>query len=339
MRRYYGNKKYNRKWLLRLISFVFVILFVIGSFFIYNVLHEKIKFLAPIFSISIGIFELFIVSFLVTDPFFQNSKDFEINEMQDVNKKRIKIRYKDYEFEFFDKFNMSQMDCFKKNNKTISIINKYRIKRYYKYALLNILNKPMDFNNIEQYKSVRKATSDEILEFTKAIENRRKSIIRNEFIDMLRFIIPFAILCSVMLVVNKLNTKMAIFVSVLASFVVFLCMKFTDKYERYRSKQEKNAKKILKIINKGQLFIVETKELLYDYIIRLYAFTGDATRLAVFVDNEGNYINKWIYDGVIPYYRGLGLQEFPDNVSIDENIYIIKYNGKILVDTKKDFKG
>lgn len=103
----YGiDKKFNRKYLLLIILSIFVLVFVIGSYFIYDVLPDNRKVASSVLIIGLGIIELILAAFIVTNPYFQNSEDYEIHEMQDSNRKIINIRYKDYEFELFDRFDI-----------------------------------------------------------------------------------------------------------------------------------------------------------------------------------------------------------------------------------------
>lgn len=59
-----------------------------------------------------------------------------------------------------------------------------------------------------------------------------------------------------------------------------------------------------------------------------------ATKLTIFVDEEGNYIDEWFCDGVEYDYSGFDSQEFPRYTTATEKFFVIKYNGEIIVDRK-----
>ena len=221
--------------------------------------------------IGLGIIELILGAFIVTNPYFQNSEDFEIHEIEDGNRKIINIRYKDYKFELFDRFDIKHLKNVEKNDKHVSIIDRYKIKRYYKYALLNILNKPMDLENVEQYKSARRANDDEILEYREILEKRRKTNIWKDVpglgVGLITMII-LAIIISIAGVINGEDVTLVMFAicaTAILSTIITLFLGFTNTFEHYKKKQRKNAKKILKILKEGQVFIVDAKELLHKF--------------------------------------------------------------------------
>lgn len=342
---YETDKKFNRKYLLIIILSIFILVFVIGSYFIYDVLPDNRKIASSVLIIGLGIIEFILGAFVATNPYFQNSEDFEIHEMQDGNRKIINIRYKDYEFELFDRFDIKHLKNVEKNDKHVSIINRYKIKRYYKYALLNILNKPMDLKNIELYKSARRATDDEILEYREILEKRRKTNIWKDvpvFLQGLIFSFIFSFVVIIIGLISKTNTLsmvFGIFVFYLFVSFIYLCFGYYNSIDLYKSKKRKKVKKILKLLEKGQIFIVEVKVLLHK--IRHIRQTGGqlsrrqkATKFTVFVDEEGNYINEWFCDGVEYNSSGLDFQEFPRYTTATEKFFVIKYNDEIIVDRK-----
>lgn len=329
------DKKFNRKYLLRITLAIFILVFVLGSYFIYDILPDNRKIVSSVFIIGLGIIELILWAVIVTNPYFQNSKDFEIHEMQNGNRKIINIRYKNYEFELLDRFNINHLKNAERNDKHVSIINRYRIKRYYKYALLNILNKPMDLKNIEKYKSARRATDYEISEYIKILEKTRKGNIWNNMPVFLQGLIISLIFSFVVIIIGLMLKDNVLSIG-FGIFVFYLCFGDYNSIDFYKSKKRKKVKKILKLLEIGQIYIVEAKVLLHKFrqtgSTKRFSSCQKAIKLTIFVDEEGNYIDEWFYDGVEYDSSGFGFQEFPDYTTATEKFFVIKYNGEIIVD-------
>ncbi len=161
--KYYGHiserNEYNKNLILkRIIVTVSAVIFIIGTYFTYKSLMSDVysttaewrislkENLHVLLTMSLILMELILLFFLFTNPQFQQHENYEIREKIEDGKKITNIRYKDYEYEFIGN-NINYNN--EKNNKRVSILNRHKIRRYYRYALLNILNKPMDLKKIE----------------------------------------------------------------------------------------------------------------------------------------------------------------------------------------------
>lgn len=329
-------KRNNRKNQLKFIIIILVILFVVGSFFICDVIPDNRR-LGAYFLIAVfGVIECFFCIYIATCPSFQNLSDFDISEEVYDNKKIINIRYKDYEFEFINQFDIKLLNNVEKNKKRVSIYNKYKIKRFYKYALLNILNRPMDLKNIEQYESVRRATNDEILEYRELLEKtslKKCSILRKIFIILFAICIFISIL-GCWAVKDLEFIIITVFNIVIWGSIVLITIR-TPKY--YLDKEIKKARKILKILNESEIFVIEVKKFLYKFVYfrsKHRGYIEKLNRLCIFKDENGYYINEWFWDAEVYESMGSGREEFPYYPKNTEKIYIIKNNNEIIADRK-----
>lgn len=338
----YKNKS-NRKKLLVIIIVILLAIFLFGSWFIWDVIPNNRKLGSYPFIIGLGIVEFIIGAFVVSSPYFQNFKDFDIKEKIGDSKKLINIRYKDYEFEFLNKFDIKLLNKVEKAGRSVSWLTRHKIKRFYKYALLNILNKPIDLRNIEQYESIRRATKEEILEYREILSKRQK---RNKLKDMspLEVMIVFSVILSIVFgIIYIINfdiivTLQFLLIINLFNMVFGIIFYFKSPYF-YIDKKCKKARKILNILDEENAFIIKGKVMLYKYNTIMHnrrsGVGGYFNKFCIYEDAKGNYIKEWFWDGkAYGDAMGINLQEFPTYPINIEEIYIIKNNDEIIVDRK-----
>lgn len=363
--KYYGHiserNEYNKNLILkRIIVTVSAVIFIMGTYFTYKSLMSDVysttaewrislkENLHVLLTMSLILMELILLFFLFTNPQFQQHENYEIREKIEDGKKITNIRYKDYEYEFIGN-NINYNN--EKNNKRVSILNRHKIRRYYRYALLNILNKPMDLKKIEQYESARNATNDEIIEYYEILRKRKeKNVINLRGLNLIRlfFVIGAigAITGGLNLVINPHDTRSAVKLLVESVFCcglgVILYIHYNNQYLKIKKKQQKQDELLLSILKESKIYIVEGRELLYkfegsDYEGRIYPSKRkyNQKKYAIFVDERNNYINKWFGIGG-KSFGSIGPREIPWNIIGTKKIYIIKHNDTIIVDG--DFK-
>lgn len=102
-------------------------------------------------------------------------------------------------------------------------------------------------------------------------------------------------------------------------------------------KKCKKTRKILKIIDSGDVFIVNGKELLYKYstILKARGTSYKYNKFCLYEDRNGNYINEWFWREIVyGDSMGTGLKEFPSYTTANEKLFVVKYNNKIIADRK-----